>query len=163
LPRRGAHVSGDATTKPLTCQECGKEIRGGPALLLAFSDRYHAEQWSLFCPYCNAPIPVSLPETKPLPPYVAHSDTSKAAAESMREGAAYQRQTVLAHITECGMDGATSDEVEAKLTMRHQSASARFVDLARLDLIVDSKQRRKTRSGRTAAVWVARSIWEANT
>lgn len=37
--------------------------------------------------------------------------------------------------------------------MTHQSASPRFGELAALGMILDSGRRRKTRSGRNAAVW----------
>lgn len=87
-------------------------------------------------------------------PYVPGSDTSEAAAESMRGGAAaIVRQRVLDHIVKCGEAGATCDEVERQLVLTHQTASARVHELMRQGVIFDSGVRRATRSGRKATVW----------
>lgn len=51
-------------------------------------------------------------------------------------------------------DGATCDEVEQQLRMRHQTASARIRELYRAGDLRDSGKRRPTRSGRPAIVWV---------
>jgi hypothetical protein len=50
--------------------------------------------------------------------------------------------------------GATSDEAEAVLKLSHQTCSARFNELRNRGLIVDSGERRATRSGRKAAVYI---------
>ncbi len=90
----------------------------------------------------------------PLPPYNG-TDTSEAAAESIRERAPLLRQRVLNHIA-AQPEGATCDEVEVATGLPHQTASARINELHRAGLIVDSGERRRTRSGRTAKVWTAR-------
>lgn len=78
-------------------------------------------------------------------------DTSIAAAQSIAEGAEQLRARVLIEIRSC--NGATCDEVEVALELRHQTASARINELAEAGRVYDSGQRRKTRSGRQAIVW----------
>lgn len=82
------------------------------------------------------------------------SQTSRQAAASMEEVAGSLRAAVLADIRACGLLGATCDEVEVRLSLRHQTASARIRELALKGSIVDSGQTRPTRSGRPAAVHV---------
>lgn len=84
------------------------------------------------------------------PGFVAGSDTSEAAAESVRLDAGEMRARVLGYIRRVA---ATCDEIEVALGMRHQTASARIRELALLGRIVDSGIRRQTRSGRFAVVW----------
>ncbi len=88
-------------------------------------------------------------------PSVAGSDTSEAAADSVQSASGRLRAVVFAHVKRCGAGGATCDEVEAALEMRHQTASARVRELVLGGHLRDSGQRRQTRSGRNAAVWVA--------
>lgn len=87
------------------------------------------------------------------PPFVRGSDTSEAAAEEIKPSAGHLRGLVAAHISGRS-DGATCDEVEAALGMRHQTASARIRELALSGAISDSGKRRLTRSRRGAVVWV---------
>ena len=86
------------------------------------------------------------------PPRV-DEDTSGAAADSIRP--------ILNHLQEAVLDvlrdapgGMTCDSVEAALSGRHQTISARVRELVLLGEIEDSGERRKTRSGRTARVYV---------
>lgn len=51
--------------------------------------------------------------------------------------------------------GMTCDEVEVRLDMRHQTASARVNELMERGDIRDSGERRRTRSNRNAVAWVA--------
>lgn len=95
------------------------------------------------------------PDQLPLPAFAKDSDTSVEAAESMREAASQLRTKVLRFIVQCGVPGATCDEVEANLGMRHQTASARVNELMKARQIVDTGNRRPTRSGRKATVWRA--------
>jgi hypothetical protein len=62
---------------------------------------------------------------------------------------------VLEAVKAAGLAGLTCDEVEQRLSMTHQTASARVHELAKLEAIVDSGRKRKTRSGRGAVVWIA--------
>jgi predicted transcriptional regulator len=54
-------------------------------------------------------------------------------------------------------DGLTTDEVEQILGLNHQTASPRMWELHKRSLIGDTGKRRKTRSGRLAAVYRALS------
>lgn len=81
-------------------------------------------------------------------------DTSKAAAQSVRKTAPAMRAKVLAYIKSQGGNGSTTDQAEVALGMSHQTCSARVHELAKLGAIEDSGVRRKTRSGRTARVYV---------
>jgi hypothetical protein len=51
-------------------------------------------------------------------------------------------------------NGATDDEIEVALDLKHQTASAARRGLVIAGLVRDSGQVRKTRSGRNATVWV---------
>jgi hypothetical protein len=87
------------------------------------------------------------------PPFVSGSDTSEAAAESIKPSSSTLRFKVLTFIKEAGLQGATDDEVEVALDLRHQTASARRRELVLSGHIRDSGSRRPTRSGRGATVW----------
>ncbi|TXH57058.1 MAG: hypothetical protein E6Q97_05045 [Desulfurellales bacterium] len=89
-------------------------------------------------------------------PYVADSDTSHAAADSMRVHAAHLRGEIYDLVAK-SHDGMTCDEAEEITGRPHQSVSPRFLELRKMGRIVDSGIRRKTRSGRSATVWVATS------
>lgn len=91
-----------------------------------------------------------------MPPHVAGSDTSRAAAEAIRPHVLRQQDRVLASISARHSDGMTCDEVEVALGLSHQTASARIRDLVKAGAIVDSDIRRPTRTGRKAAVYVAK-------
>ena len=95
----------------------------------------------------------------PLPP-TGWATTSRAAAESMRGSPAdHARARVLACITSRGARGTTIDEICRALEMGTGTVCPRVAELARPPegpaLIRDSGERRQTRSGRTAKVWVA--------
>jgi len=92
------------------------------------------------------------------PPFEKSSDTSFAAARSMKDVTGELRRAVARFIVERGRYGATDDEVEVDLGMRHQTASARRWELAQKDFIKKSGEKRLTRSGRKAAVWVWHSV-----
>ena len=61
---------------------------------------------------------------------------------------------VFGFIKKQGFDGATDDDLERCLGMRHQTASARRRTLELKGLIVKTDRTRPTRSGRQAAVYV---------
>ncbi len=90
------------------------------------------------------------------PPYVKGSDTSLIAAHLIADETLTLRAKVYFWIYRAGERGATDDEIERALKMRHQTASARRRELVLQGRIQDSDRRRKTSSGRPAAVWVAR-------
>src|SRR5262245_28906683 len=84
------------------------------------------------------------------PPFEASSDTSRAAAESMREPSGKQRQRVFAAIA---AGPKTDEKVEHITGLRHQSASARRRELVLAGHVEDSGLREVNSSGRPAAVW----------
>jgi hypothetical protein len=86
-----------------------------------------------------------------MPPYVS-TDTSKEAAVAIRPKAGLLREMVFGHIEKCG--GATCDEIEVALAMKHQTASARIRELVLEERLLDSGLRRLTRSNKNAIVWV---------
>lgn len=77
--------------------------------------------------------------------------TSRNAAESLRETARSMERRVYAFIV--SQQGATCDEIEIALGMKHQTASARIRGLVLKRLIRKTRLRRDTRSGRDAIVW----------
>jgi hypothetical protein len=79
--------------------------------------------------------------------------TSRLAAESMARHAPNLREHVFAAIVEAGAEGRTTDELEVRLGLSHQTCSPRVTDLARRGRIRASGTR-PTRSGRAAKVWV---------
>lgn len=87
--------------------------------------------------------------------YVKGSDTSRAAAESIEHELGRLQRLVLDFVS-LRLHGATCDEAELALSLKHQTASARFRELAELGVIVDSGERRPTSSGRKAIVWKLR-------
>lgn len=89
------------------------------------------------------------------PGFEAESDTSEAAAESMEGEASSLRALVLQFIRESREYGSTCDEAEERLSLRHQTASARIRELVLRNRVTDSGRRRPTRSGRMAVVYVA--------
>ena len=101
-------------------------------------------------------------------PHVQGSQTSELAAESMEKSIVGLRRDVLDCVS-ARPDGATCDEVEQSLSMRHQTASARCRELVlmgklerRLDPTTGREIRRLTRSGRTASVLFAAPLPSEN-
>lgn len=100
--------------------------------------------------------PNSLLPADYMPPYVRGSDTSKLAAASQNPSCDLNKIMVF---LSSRMDGATCDEVEVALQMRHQTASARMRDLKnagvvgpRINQNTGKSIRRPTRTGRSAEV-----------
>jgi len=90
-----------------------------------------------------------------LPPYERTSGTSREAAISMLPYAGHQRERVYRYVCSQGDTGATSDECEIALDLPHQSASARVRELVLEGLVVESGEKRRTRTLRRARVVVA--------
>lgn len=97
-----------------------------------------------------------------LPPFEASSETSKQAAQEIATDARAIRSQVLRFIVQQGVFGATCDEVEQALGLRHQTASARCRELVLQGLLekytdprTGKSVRRPTRSGRAADVLYA--------
>ena len=69
------------------------------------------------------------------------------------------------HYCMVGLQGITCDEAQVILGLSHQTCSPCFTALSNKELIKDSGQRRKTRSGRNSIVWIKSSpstFWTEN-
>lgn len=88
-------------------------------------------------------------------PAQAHSTTSRAAAASISGSASVLRNAVLAFIRAAGSRGATDEEVQVGLNMNPSTQRPRRVELWDAGLVRPSDEKRPTRSGRNAQVWVA--------
>ena len=86
-------------------------------------------------------------------PFASGSDTSKAAAESMILPANSQRQRVYSWAL-LQRQGFTDEEAISALKMNPSSFRPRRGELVAARLLIDSGDRRRTASGRTATVWV---------
>jgi len=88
-------------------------------------------------------------------PYAKGSDTSEAAARSMEPHA----ETLAWYVLECVRCrvgyGATREEVSDTMKIRIQTVCARMRELVLNKLVEDSGRRRRTSTGRLAAVMVA--------
>ncbi len=92
------------------------------------------------------------------PGHVRGSDTSIEAADSFSDSTLSRlRAQIFALIDVRGERGATCDEIEVALNLRHQTASARVRELVLGGLIFDCGQRRLTRSDRSARVYLSNS------
>lgn len=87
------------------------------------------------------------------------TETSEEAAESIQNLLGGLQKTVHQILKDCPL-GLTCDEIEQRLNLRHQTASARLNDLQKLGLAIvriDPKTKkpfsRKTRSGRNARIY----------
>jgi hypothetical protein len=94
-------------------------------------------------------------ESVAVPPHVSTSATSREAAERIKPQAATLRLAVL----EClrsSADGLTDEEVQLRLGMPGSTQRPRRIELVAMGLVADSGRTRKTASGRSAAVYIAR-------
>lgn len=88
------------------------------------------------------------------PPYQP-TDTSKAAAERIRKDAPRLRRLVYEYIAARGQAGTTDQECQEALNLASNTQGPRRIELTDSGHVRDSGQRRPTRSGRGAIVWVA--------
>ena len=65
------------------------------------------------------------------------------------------RKQIYNHIKSCSDHGATCDEVEVSLNLRHQTASCFIRFLTQDGFLFDSGLKRLTRANRKAIVWVS--------
>ena len=87
---------------------------------------------------------------EPMPPHNS-TETSREAARSIRSRASALKELVFNWIARQPL-GATCDEAEEALGLKHQTCSARFNDLMTTGRII-SAGKRPTRSGCNAMVW----------
>ena len=89
-------------------------------------------------------------------PFVRHSATSKAAAESV-VNAGTLRAEVLSYIQCREEHGATDEEIQVALRLSGNTVRPRRGELQKAGHVIDSGKTRATQSGRQAVVWVARN------
>lgn len=90
-----------------------------------------------------------------LAPHQKHSDTSKAAAlELLGNRRASLRALVGRYVAGCGQSGATDEEIQVELEMNGNTERPRRCELVEAGVLVDSGERRRTRNGRKAVVWI---------
>ena len=88
------------------------------------------------------------------PPAQQHSQTSIAAARSIADRVNRLQAEILAFLRE-RPDGATDDDMQAELGMQGSTQRPRRIELVAKGLVQAAPERRKTKSGRLATVWVA--------
>ena len=99
-------------------------------------------------------------------PFVKGSPTSAAAAESMVDHSTNIELQVLAYFMHmAAYSGATDDEIEVHLGLKHQTVSARRRQLERKGMVVKLYENgvrvtRPTRSGRKAGVYISRRLYD---
>jgi len=82
------------------------------------------------------------------------TDTSNAAAKSMEPHLERCERMVMDCVRGWGDDGLTTDMIEMMTGLPHQNCSARVYSLVKRGLLRDTGQRRPTRTGRMARVYV---------
>ncbi len=88
-------------------------------------------------------------------------DTSIDAARAIASVTSRIQRTALLAIQEVGARGLTSQELADRTGIDFATVQPRTTELRRKGLIVDSRQRRRNRNGKSAIVWVAVSKGEA--
>ena len=91
---------------------------------------------------------------EPEPPSVAGSPTSVAAAKEIEPVSGALRRQVYAFLRERGRTGATDEEMQDALAMSPSTQRPRRIELVQAGHVRDSGDKRKTRSGRLAMVWI---------
>lgn len=104
-----------------------------------------------------APVQLEIEDREPdedIPlPSVARETSAEAAATARQEMRGVRRLIYNA-ISAAGEQGATCEELELGLKVKHQTASAAIVAIRDMGLIGDCGRRRNTSSGRPAVAWV---------
>lgn len=88
-------------------------------------------------------------------PAQRHSETSRAAADQARPGAGRQRMRVFNAILSAGRDGLTDIECQAVTEINPSAQRPRRIELVNQGAVIKTNRKRKTPSGRNAAVYVA--------
>jgi site-specific DNA-methyltransferase (adenine-specific) len=102
---------------------------------------------------CRRCFTMPKPVRKSLPRQ-AHSDTSTAAAKSMKGGKANSARKRVLHFLRASA-GATDEEMQDALSMNPSTQRPRRIELVEQGKAHDSGRRRKTKSGSKAVVWTA--------
>jgi hypothetical protein len=85
---------------------------------------------------------------------MTYRQESRLAYDAVMPSVGELAQRVLDLVRSSGAYGATCDEAMAILGLTHQTASPRFTELEGKGLIVRTDQRRLTRSGNAAAIYI---------
>lgn len=93
-----------------------------------------------------------MPYTKDGLPFVEGSETSEDAAKKAKKRAEVDAIRIYEFIG--ASEGSTCEECEDALDLKHQTASARIRGLVQDAFLKDSGEKRLTKSGRKAIVWV---------
>lgn len=95
-----------------------------------------------------------------LPPahHSAPKGTSEVAAEMIKPLSRSRRELVFNVIKDAGSNGLTDEEGAAATGLSAQSYTPRRNELVKLGSVVDTGRRRRTRSGRRAAVWMLSTL-----
>lgn len=93
----------------------------------------------------------------PYTPGFAPVNTSERAAESVERDAETMRQRIAAWLW-AQPTGATCEEIERSLDLRHQTASARLREMELIGVITKTTEQRKNESGRSARVYRPASV-----
>jgi hypothetical protein len=83
------------------------------------------------------------------------NEFSSAAHESIKGNKARDQAKIWTHVEALGEAGATCDEIEISLGMSHQTASARVSEMKRSGRLELNGEKRATRTGRNAGVYIA--------
>lgn len=103
---------------------------------------------------------VDPPEGDPTAPYHGGNPESEAAHDSLEARVKVQlRGRILALVDSKSVAGLTCDEIEKVLKMKHQTVSARLVEMLAAGVLIRTAKRRQTRSGRHASVVVTPQHW----
>lgn len=87
-------------------------------------------------------------------------DTSKKAAASIKSRCADIRRQVEEYALMQGFFGFTDYEMDTHFGCRSSTYRTRRAELTDKGIIVPTRQRRATPSGRTAVVWVHKTYWK---
>jgi hypothetical protein len=87
------------------------------------------------------------------PPSQRHSETSKAAAKSMKGKLGPLHHRILAYL-ESHREGSTDEQMQIELDMLPSTERPRRIELQARGRVCDSGRTTLTRSGRKAIVWV---------
>ena len=90
---------------------------------------------------------------------MTHRPTSMAAWESILPQGPSIKRKIMGMLDFWAKEGCTVEEICDFLEGRHQTISARLVELERAGLIFDSGRTRPTSSGRQAVIWVSHRLW----
>jgi len=87
------------------------------------------------------------------PPAQKHSDTSRAAAESIRKRIGPLHQEILNFLKQRPR-GATDEEMQTEIPMPANTQRPRRIELTQMERLADSGRRKLTGSKRHAVIWV---------